>query len=313
MAGWTNQLDKALPYAAEGVALGKALDNPVVIGRALFDLAVMREYSGDFAATLEALVEGETHGRSASNPKWLAYTLAEIADMHLMLGPVEPAISFLDEALSLMEGVRYDSGIAYVRGVQGFAALAQERVAYATDCFLDSLDIARSCGDDRHWIGAAGGLSGVAHAAGRFTDAVEMLGAVETALVTTGFARLVYSNHIDPIRAELRARLGENAYRDAVQRGNAIPLDQAVAKLVRLIQDGLEERSTPADISPYALTARERDVLRLVVQGQSDRDIAAALFIGARTVETHVSNLIAKLGVHNRTEAAALATREGLV
>ena len=54
-------------------------------------------------------------------------------------------------------------------------------------------------------------------------------------------------------------------------------------------------------------------MLQLLVAGKSDREIAEALFIGTRTVETHVSNLIAKLGVHNRTEATALAVREGLV
>jgi two-component system, NarL family, response regulator LiaR len=48
-------------------------------------------------------------------------------------------------------------------------------------------------------------------------------------------------------------------------------------------------------------------------RAKSDREIAETLFIGTRTVETHVSNLIAKLGVHNRTEAATLATREHLV
>jgi len=46
---------------------------------------------------------------------------------------------------------------------------------------------------------------------------------------------------------------------------------------------------------------------------KSDREIAESLFIGTRTVETHVSNLIAKLGVHNRTEATARAMQTGLV
>jgi NarL family two-component system response regulator LiaR len=61
------------------------------------------------------------------------------------------------------------------------------------------------------------------------------------------------------------------------------------------------------------LTGREQDVLRLLVQGQSDKEIAEALFIGLRTVETHVSNVLAKLGVRNRAEATALAVRQGLV
>jgi NarL family two-component system response regulator LiaR len=54
------------------------------------------------------------------------------------------------------------------------------------------------------------------------------------------------------------------------------------------------------------------DVLRLLAQGKSDREIAETLFIGVRTVGTHVSNVLGKLGVRNRAEAAALATREQL-
>jgi DNA-binding NarL/FixJ family response regulator len=54
-------------------------------------------------------------------------------------------------------------------------------------------------------------------------------------------------------------------------------------------------------------------VLRLLVAGKTDREIADALFIGRRTVTTHTSGLYAKLGVSSRTEAAALAIREGLV
>jgi DNA-binding NarL/FixJ family response regulator len=60
------------------------------------------------------------------------------------------------------------------------------------------------------------------------------------------------------------------------------------------------------------LTPREVDVLRLLIEGKSDREIAETLFIGGRTVQTHVANLLAKLEVANRTEAAALAVRQGL-
>ena len=63
----------------------------------------------------------------------------------------------------------------------------------------------------------------------------------------------------------------------------------------------------------HRCTSRERDVLQLLAQGKSDREIAEALFIGTRTVESHVANLLAKLGAGNRTEAAALAVRQGIV
>jgi len=61
------------------------------------------------------------------------------------------------------------------------------------------------------------------------------------------------------------------------------------------------------------LTARERDVLRLVVEGLANKQIAQRLGIGEKTIKTHVSRVLAKLGVTDRTQAAVLAIREGLV
>jgi NarL family two-component system response regulator LiaR len=65
--------------------------------------------------------------------------------------------------------------------------------------------------------------------------------------------------------------------------------------------------------SPEALTAREVDVLRLLAQGRSNKEIARGLTIGEKTVKTHVSNILAKLGVPSRTQAALYAVRIGLV
>jgi DNA-binding CsgD family transcriptional regulator/tetratricopeptide (TPR) repeat protein len=62
-----------------------------------------------------------------------------------------------------------------------------------------------------------------------------------------------------------------------------------------------------------ALTPRERDVLELVATGRSNREIAAALFISAKTVSVHISNLLGKLEAGSRTEAVAIARRRGLL
>jgi DNA-binding CsgD family transcriptional regulator len=60
------------------------------------------------------------------------------------------------------------------------------------------------------------------------------------------------------------------------------------------------------------LTPREREVLRLLGQRLTNEEIAAALFIGPRTAQTHVGRVLAKLGVANRRQAAAAAARLGL-
>lgn len=60
------------------------------------------------------------------------------------------------------------------------------------------------------------------------------------------------------------------------------------------------------------LTPRELEVLALVGRGDANKDIAAALFISERTARTHVSNILQKLGLTSRTQAAILAVRAGL-
>ena len=66
-------------------------------------------------------------------------------------------------------------------------------------------------------------------------------------------------------------------------------------------------------VDPYGLTPREREVLELVSLGRTNRQIGEALFISENTAGVHVSNILGKLGVASRTEAAAIAVRAGLV
>jgi two-component system, NarL family, response regulator LiaR len=79
---------------------------------------------------------------------------------------------------------------------------------------------------------------------------------------------------------------------------------QALARLMREVR---------APESPETLTERETEVLRLLAQGQSNKEIGRTLHIGEKTVKTHVSNILSKLGVPSRTQAALYAVRIGLV
>jgi DNA-binding CsgD family transcriptional regulator len=69
----------------------------------------------------------------------------------------------------------------------------------------------------------------------------------------------------------------------------------------------------PAGLPTAGLTSREREVLAYIVEGRTDREIAAALSVSRRTVGNHVSNILGKLNVPSRTAAATLAIRAGLV
>jgi DNA-binding NarL/FixJ family response regulator len=72
-------------------------------------------------------------------------------------------------------------------------------------------------------------------------------------------------------------------------------------------------REVSAPENPEVLTERETDVLKLVARGMANKQIARSLYIGEKTVKTHVSNILVKLGVNSRTQAALHAARTGLV
>ncbi len=95
----------------------------------------------------------------------------------------------------------------------------------------------------------------------------------------------------------------------AAHIGEAI-IDPAVAgRLVRAIADGVSVKVT----EPGQLTRREREVLEQIVAGRSNKRIAVELGISEKTVKTHVGHVLAKLDVADRTQAALLAIRDGLV
>jgi len=96
------------------------------------------------------------------------------------------------------------------------------------------------------------------------------------------------------------------AIRDVHQGEPSMSPDIAI-KLMRELQ-----RSSDLPPTQEPLTERELDVLKLVAQGLSNQEIAETLFIGERTVRTHVSNILDKLHLANRTQAALYALREGL-
>lgn len=90
----------------------------------------------------------------------------------------------------------------------------------------------------------------------------------------------------------------------AVHRGEALLHPQVTATLLR-------EVARPDPVAE-TLTPREREVLRLLAQGLTNRAIARELTVAEKTVKAHVSNLLAKLGVEDRTQAALYAVRHGL-
>ena len=116
--------------------------------------------------------------------------------------------------------------------------------------------------------------------------------------------------------ADAGAALGEESFVAAWAAGQALTEEAAVA-VARAFLATVECASTATAMTDPAavigLSPRELEVLRLVAEGRSDREIAAALFIGPATVRTHLTSVFGKLDVRSRTAAVAAARRRGIV
>jgi DNA-binding NarL/FixJ family response regulator len=113
----------------------------------------------------------------------------------------------------------------------------------------------------------------------------------------------------------VRGALSSDAFAAAWADGRRLSAAQVVEEAVVGTSSPPVPATEPPAVSTadaVALSRREREVLRLIVAGRSDRDIAAALYIGQRTASTHVAAILRKLGVSTRAEAAVRAVRDGL-
>jgi DNA-binding NarL/FixJ family response regulator len=94
-----------------------------------------------------------------------------------------------------------------------------------------------------------------------------------------------------------------------VHAGNSLLQPIVASRLLRQVS----QAGTPAVSGVRALTARELDVLHLLMRGLQNKEIAQELVVTERTVKFHVSSILMKLGAGNRTEAVAIATKQGII
>jgi DNA-binding NarL/FixJ family response regulator len=149
-------------------------------------------------------------------------------------------------------------------------------------------------------------------------DGAEVLAALAGRGVRSRVLVLTSLTGPDAVRSALEAGAAGFVYKDidpdaliravrSVHDGNTLLAPEAARVLGRPARDG-----QPGAVSGLgALTAREREVLGQLTLGRSNREIARALHIQEKTVKTHVSSVLAKLGVPDRTQAALYAVRHG--
>jgi predicted ATPase/DNA-binding NarL/FixJ family response regulator len=125
------------------------------------------------------------------------------------------------------------------------------------------------------------------------------------------------ADRVATIRARLQQSMGDDAFDRELAAGSQSALADARIDAIALARSSSVSKARPSPPPPTpvanGLTARELDVLKLIVEGKTDRQIAEALFITPKTANHHVTRILSKLECRNRAAATALAFQRGLV
>ena len=313
-----------LAWSQGDAAAGRAsLDESLAIARSLGDtrclMAVLPFLSqialaaGELVAARALQEEAVALCRATGDDWMLTHALNLLGDAARLSGDLAAAERHYTEALSLAGAIGARSETSYELRNLGYIARARGAHAAARAGFAESLALNRADGELRAVAACLGALGGLAQAEGDPARATRLLGAASALLESTGAAAFMPTDQPEYERdlAGVRATLDEGTFAALWAEGRALSLDAAVAEALApgagatAVGDG-----APA---PFGLSPRELEVLRLVAQGKSNKEIGAALVISLNTVERHVKHVFEKTGAANRTEAAAYAHRYGLL
>jgi DNA-binding CsgD family transcriptional regulator len=225
--------------------------------------------------------------------------------------------SLYAEAREMFRGLGNSGWSTYMTESLGFALLVARDDPAARDAYDEALAVARTMADDWRIASCLLGFAELARRAGQPRRASRLFASAVAARDALGITLRPATQAIhDAWIAAAREALGEAVFADLSAEGRKLSL----AKAIEVALYGSEDEGRPAVTTPQEpsrsmfaeLTAREVEVLRLIAEGCSNREIGERLYISHRTVMQHVARILGKLDVGSRTAAAALAHRHGM-
>ncbi len=305
-------------YASLGDAAGLATSLNLM-GQAAFG-------TGDPARAVAIHEEALKTARSIDDGWRTTHSLNLLATALARAGQPERARSAAAEALPVARARGDRWGMALALATLGGLAAAAGNPVDAERDLGEALALQREIGDRRGTADALVALAEMAIGQGDAVTAASQLG--EAAEIARGLgdrrflARVLLhlGGALERVANDIGARANfAEARMLAAEWGDSFTLAAAeralgsTAMRSRPVASAREPASLKHDAAAeVGLTAREVDVLRLLVDGLTNREVGDRLFIGHRTVATHVLNILGKLGVDSRTAAAAWAVRNGL-
>jgi non-specific serine/threonine protein kinase len=250
--------------------------------------------------------------RKTGNPIWPPIALNALGNVGYLQGNFDVAAELFDEALTEVRA----GDNAYMEGIllQNLGKVARARAEYplALKLFQQALAFQWEHMDQLGIWGCLQGLASVFVQTGRHEDAARLYGAAEALRESIGAPPPVHRTRFDRSVASIRSHLDEAVLSDAWQTGRGTPLaDTVTAAMADPRIDPTADAAYRANRS-HGLTPREIEVLSLIRDGRSNREIGEQLFVSERTAQTHVQHILTKLDVNTRAAAAARAVELGL-
>jgi len=316
-------LPVAQPWTGEQTRMRLALDRAI--------LAVGR---GHLAAADQLLAELEPLAGNSSEPQYIARLAILVSEVRSRAGDPEAARAAVDEALDRIESARGDVLQAAAVAAAGVSveADAAERARDLGDDAAEALALRRLEPLLARVAAAAGPSRPVERAAlaGARADASRAEGAPDPGACAKAAAAWAEVGRPEPAarlrwrEAEALAEAGDREAATAVAgaahaAASRIGADwlraeiEALAARARLELEAVADASGPSEEDAFGLTTRERQVLALLADGATNREIGTTLFMAEKTASVHVSRILTKLNARTRTEAAAVAHRQRLL
>lgn len=288
--------------------------------RALVNLGIVARFGGDYPRATRFLRDGFAVSTEIGHDIYAAYALDNLGMVALATGDYADAAERFDAALVATRGRGDAWGAAIAQYRFGMVERARGNLAQAATLFGEAIGQFSRHGDGVVLAESIQCLAGLGADRGRWSAAVRLLGQSDALRETLRFPMLPdWRADRESTLVRCRAALDSVAFDAAWTAGGALQVSEAASEASALAAELAGTRSTSTlSAGPDSaaagdrLTARELEVLTMLAVGKSDREIGEALFIGTRTVQSHVAHLFAKLGVHARAEAAAMAVRRGL-